>query len=281
MGVIYFNGVSSRSVGLVVENPPVYKTPEREYESYHVPGRNGDLLLDLGSFKNVTRSYDVAFGSFYKTHAEMASAVSAWLYSPRGEESPDYPVGEGFTSAYEGYFRLEDSYEPEYYRLARCINEIEFENTLNRLGRATIEFDCMPQRFLKSGDKPFIFDNESSSLSNKTVSIYNPTLFIAKPRINFTIEGDSTLVNSTLLQFSSQDKYNNNLNIVIYRPTASVGSFVGQLDSELEEFYSAVLTADWRRDNKHRFPIFRPGKTEIYIDDSMARMEIIPRWWTI
>ena len=46
MGVIVFNGISSKDVGIEVETFPEYTIPEREYEAIHVPGRNGDVIID-------------------------------------------------------------------------------------------------------------------------------------------------------------------------------------------------------------------------------------------
>ena len=50
MGVIIFNGIPSTNYGIHVEKPPVYATPERDYEVVHIPGRNGDLVIDNGSW---------------------------------------------------------------------------------------------------------------------------------------------------------------------------------------------------------------------------------------
>ena len=57
MGVITFNGVSSTSIGLVVERPPDYDVAERRYEVITIPGRNGDILMDDESFANSIRNY--------------------------------------------------------------------------------------------------------------------------------------------------------------------------------------------------------------------------------
>ena len=55
MGVIIFNNISSSDLGLEVETFPAYEVPEKEYDVVHVPGRNGDLLIDNGTFSNVPR----------------------------------------------------------------------------------------------------------------------------------------------------------------------------------------------------------------------------------
>lgn len=135
MGVIIFNGLSSKDYHIQVEHPPGYDIPEREFEAIHVPGRNGDILIGKNTYQNVTRSYEISFGSVKEKFPEMARRVSEWLHSTTT------------------YARLEDSYEPEYFRLAVCSSGLSIENILFHGGRTTIEFNCKPQRFLKIGEK--------------------------------------------------------------------------------------------------------------------------------
>ena len=59
MGVIIYNGISSEEFAIQVEHPPGYETPEKDYEVTHIPGRNGDIYVDKGSYKNASRSYDI------------------------------------------------------------------------------------------------------------------------------------------------------------------------------------------------------------------------------
>ena len=62
MGVIIFNGRSSKDRGIEVWSPPNYQVPQKDYDTIHIPGRDGDLLIDKESYKNVSRSYTVSFG---------------------------------------------------------------------------------------------------------------------------------------------------------------------------------------------------------------------------
>ena len=47
----------------------------------------------------------------------------------------------------EGYADLTDTYDTTVTRKARVANAIEFLNALNKFGKATIIFDCWPQRY--------------------------------------------------------------------------------------------------------------------------------------
>jgi hypothetical protein len=53
--------------------------------------------------------------------------VSAWLHST------------------SDYARLEDTFEPDIYRLAYYTEETEIENALTEYGRTTILFNCRPR----------------------------------------------------------------------------------------------------------------------------------------
>lgn len=135
MGIVIFDGRSSKNYGIQVEHPPGYQTPARDYEMVHIPGRNGDLLIDNGSYQNVSREYEIAVGSEDGDFTEMANRIAEWLHSA------------------PGYARLEDSYEPGYYRMAACSEGITVENLEQHAGRAKAVFNCKPQRFLKSGEE--------------------------------------------------------------------------------------------------------------------------------
>jgi len=160
MGIIYFNGVSSETVNIVVEHPPKLVVPERNYTITHIPGRNGDFLLDDGSFENVDIPYEIAVNT-EDGYFETMIKVAAWLHSNTG------------------YARLSDSYDSTHFRLAFYKDTVEFENLFNEAGRGEITFNAMPQRFLVSG--------EDAVEMTESGEIENPTLFTALPTI--TISG--------------------------------------------------------------------------------------------
>lgn len=241
MGVIIYNGISSRSIPIVVENPPNYVVAAKDYDPVHVLGKNGDVLIDNGSYQNVLRPYDIAFGSMERTHSEMATAVSEWLHSA------------------SGYARLEDDYEPDYYRMAYYQEETDIENILNRLGRATINFNCMPQRFLKIGDDPIIF--------TKPGQVYNPTRFEALPLLTIRGEGSGVLtIDGT------------ELSITDISDTIIIDCDLGEAYSESEPKNDKI---QWENSQYHRFPSLTKGLCEISFSGDITSVEVVPRWWTI
>ena len=174
MGVITFNGVPSDVLGIKVWTFPNYETPEKEIQMIHVPGRSGDIAIDLDSYKNVERSYQVSLYDKYKSFADLSAVLSNWLHSANG------------------YAPLYDSYEPYYYRMAIYSEGISYTNVLDQAVTATIVFNCKPQRYAFIGDEP-------KTITTSTI-LENPFSTIARPEIrvvgdgSFTINGVTTYV---------------------------------------------------------------------------------------
>lgn len=240
MGVIIFNGRSSADYGIFVETPPDHSWPEKDYDIVHVPGRNGDLLFDNGSYKNVSREYEIAVGSRTLRLHEQIDGIFSWLHSA------------------SGYARLEDSYEPEHFRLASYREENNLENILNHAGRATIKFDCKPQRFLKSGEQAVTFTGAGT--------IVNPTEFESLPIIKITKNSSSGVLNIN----------GHTLSIAADSSTSLV------IDSEIQNAYSGTLNKNNIVTlNTGSFPILGPGSNPVSFSGGITKLEVTPRWWTL
>lgn len=168
MGVIVYNGLSSDDFGIVVEHYPNYEFPERDYESVEIPGKNGTLLMDKHRYKNGKSSYDLAVADPETNLPVLANRLVNWLHSATG------------------YAKLSDSYEPLYYRLACFKDSGSISNIVNHGGRATIAFDCKPQRFLVSGDTPITNISSGSTITN-------PEMYPSKPLIKVIGRGPGIL----------------------------------------------------------------------------------------
>lgn len=234
MGVIIFNNKSSADCRIQVAHPPGYAYPERDYTITHIPGRNGDIIQDNGCYKNVERTYEVSFDVPNEDFATYANAVSAWLHSTTG------------------YARLEDSYEPNYYRMATYQESNIFENLYNQAGTATIVFECKPQRFLKTG--------ENTITINNSLTIMNPTGFEAYPL--FKVSGTSGVltVNGDSLTLSS------------------INEFV-MLDCELQDAYKESVNKNSTISGT--FPVLKSGSNTISWTGDISSVTMKPRWWTI
>lgn len=272
MGIVMYNGISSLDYGIQVEHPPEYRIPSRDYETIHIPGRNGDLVIDNGSYQNVNRSYKLAVGDRYKYFTEMAGGLSDWLHSA------------------SGYARLEDSYEPEYYRMAIFHNDVEIENILEHAGRVTVDFNCKPQRFLKSGERGLRIDNSGYVSVNPTAFSSSPIIIIhgnweygAKYRDWVRIIGDNDKY-SELSFNGSRGVYKivGEGNVGYHRPTYCLDCETGIVYEEKVDIESYRYTNMFSLSNG--LPKLYPGKNIITFstqNSAISYLEVVPRWWTI
>lgn len=234
--MIFWAGKGSDDVGAVVEYYPKRIYPSRKINTVNVPGRNGALIIDEHAYTNYTQMYDIYISAEELRLPRAARAVARWLYTP------------------SGYQRLEDSYEPDVYRLAYFSGPVEVENILNRFGRCTIEFNCKPQRFLRRGEAEIAIQSGGT--------IYNPTGFDALPLVTITGSGAGTL----------------QIGGVTVRILALDGSMT--LDSDTQNAYDGTLNrnADISAPD---FPRLKAGENSVYFDGGITAVKIIPRWWTL
>lgn len=241
-----FNGHNSLEYGITISGSGTYNKPARVVERFKIPGRNGELTVSDGSFENTSLTYPCfIFGNF---PARM-DWLSSWLLSGAG------------------YFRLEDTYHPEHFRMAEFTGPIEPEpTTLNRHGRFELTFNCKPQKFLKSGE---LWHNVQAE------SFVNPTGFNAKPLIEFTGPGVKTLtVNDTRVRIGAVEPGG----------SIAVGYALMYLDCDTWEAY------DQSGSNMNRYielldgsyPELKPGANTVRRSGGTEGfVRIMPRWWMI
>lgn len=234
----WFDGKCSADFGIMASGTYAFNAPERDVEKISVPGRNGDLIIDNDRLKNIQIQYPVSISKDFPNHA---LAAKGWLLSSKG------------------YKRLTDSYNPDYFRLAAFLGPVDFDvKFLNRIGEATLAFDCKPQLYLKSGNRPQRFDGPAV--------LGNPSGFPALPIIKVYGTGDGTLTVGGIT-----------VNLLDMEDTIT-------LDCEMQNAYREV-DGILENMNLHiyapEFPNLPPGDSEIRWTGGVERVEITPRWWTV
>ena len=126
---IWFGG---KPLPCTVERFPEIKKPARKFRQYNIPGRSGDLFFQDDVYENVLQRYDIYTGSDKSGSQQPWSELAAALYL-------------------DGYQTLSDSYDPQHFRKAVFNGPIDVDNSWNELGRASIEFNCRPERFRLDG----------------------------------------------------------------------------------------------------------------------------------
>ena len=231
--MIWFNGRSGDDFHVVVERYPEVIFPVRKHEKVSVPGRNGDILVQQDAFENVTQRYGIYVSAEASRLTPVTHKIAEWL-------------------CVKGYQRLEDSYFLDTFRLAAFQGGLEIENILNRFGRATIEFDCKPQRFYKFGD--FFIDITSGQ------KIQNPSPFTAKPILITTGSGAAT--------------------ITINNKTLTLTDCNGMtIDCELMQIYKNGVSQNGTITGN--FFDLPQGESEISWTGGITGIKLKPRWWTI
>lgn len=229
MGIITFNGASSSDYGIRVEKCPDYNSAERKVEFISVEGRNGDLVRDTGAYNNVTQTYEIYFGDENSTFQELSSAVSRWLLGSKG------------------YCRLEDDYFPDVYRLAVYNGMIQNRNFMNMKGRSVLQFNCKPQRYLKSGEQW-----QSITTGDSFVNDYMPCYPVFEITGNGTVSYGSTSITVTnnsgkvmILDTELQDAYTGSISVEPFSASYSAGTFQWFADTYSQDVMLPSNFADY------------------------------------
>ena len=189
-----FNGISLVDYQCFYDGSQLWRKPERLVEKCSVIGRNGDLIIDQGSYSNITRPFNCFIRKdVIKNYNSLIDALSNT----------------------KGYGRLETTEEPDVYYMASFVDEIQPDLwQFNEKGTFTLNFDFKPQKWLKMGENAIEIDS--------TISLVNPTSQIALPLIEVTGTGsiainDSTLTlanntSTTIIDCETQDCYEGTIN---------------------------------------------------------------------
>ena len=161
-----FGGVNSGDYGIYITGEAVYNAPERNVEIISVPGRNGDIVIDKGNFKNVEVTYHA--GTYGSDQMDFRTRIGSFRNALKAQS---------------GYQRLTDTYHPDQYRMAVFVDAFEVEAEPVVAGEFDLIFNAKPQRWLTAGETPVVVaDGET---------LNNPTLFDAEPLL--AIKGSGTV----------------------------------------------------------------------------------------
>lgn len=230
-----FNGKSSKDFGVYISGLNTFNAPERDIESISIAGRNGDLTRDNGRYKNL----DVTYPAFI--YDEMDVNIEGLR---------------NFLLSQIGYKRLEDTYHPNEYRMARYKGGFS-ANVVDWLeaGEFDIVFDCMPQRFLKIGEQPIELTANGS--------IFNEYEMTALPLIRAYGTGTFS-IGGIAIQITTANGYTD-------------------IDCDLQEAYKDTMATNCNGNivlTNGKFPELKSGANAVTIS-GITKLEIYPRWWIL
>lgn len=229
-----FRGHSSLEFSLLITEKGSYKGASRDISYTSVPGRSGDLITDNGRYKNIDIPYKFSLLNDSEfSFAEITHKIKGWLLSE------------------VGYFRLWDSYDSKYFRLASYSDEVNIEQELHDTGTLSLTFNCKPQKYSLEG--------ENTVILTAAGSLYNAEFFPSAPYIKIVGSGTITLtVNNNSFTFTDINEYI-------------------EIDSEIMNAYKGVVAQNNKMTGSG-FPTFLPGNNTIAWTGNVERLEIIPRW---
>lgn len=167
--------------GIYKLSPINFPSPAKDIEIVPVAGKNGSVVYDNGSYKNVELTAELVIEP-QKHYEDILS---------------QYDDIRDAIMTQKGYQRLEDSLYPDEYRLA-IATDCMLSEVDTALGKATITFDAKPQRFLKSGEQAVAFTD--SSKAQQTIYKYSDFSSYTKTSILDPL-GDELGIDITDVQF--------------------------------------------------------------------------------
>lgn len=219
----YLDGIDAQSAGIHLQAPIEFSEAIPIVNSQAIPGRNGDLIWETGSYENRSGS-----ASCFCLQKDVEIAVS---------HAGRFLIGK------RGYRRLETSDDPDHYWVARVKNSPQIAMRLRTLSPFDIGFDCKPQRFLKLGENSIQFE-EPGTLYNEFGQVALPFITAYGSGSGWLTIGDFTVEvksidNILFLDSDTQNAYNDdgnqnaNINAPIF-PTLKSGentiSFGGDVE---------------------------------------------------
>lgn len=227
-----YDGKPSTDFNTFLANSNFFAAAAEDVTRESVPGRNGDIFISNNRYQNF--------------------ALKTVVYIPDNVQK--YIDGlKGFLLSRGKYCRYEESYYPNYFRMARFLGPFEPDPINKWQAGVELEFDCKPQKYLKQGE--LVQEYTSSSI------IYNPTYYNAQPFIR--VYGYGTVEIGDYA-------------ITIARTTYPYID----IDCERMDAYYGTVNCN-NLISVSEFPVLIQGNNDIVLSNRINKIELTPRWWTV
>lgn len=230
-GNVVFGDVNLADYGAYAIWCNTFERPLRDTTRITVPGRNGEVIFDNGRYQDTAIDYVIVVDGQDNARNLLAALLSI-----------------------TGFARLEDSYDPEVYKVAR-INAAPVVDKMDDGGcRLSVKLMRKPQRYLKLGEQALTLIS--------SLTLYNPTLYTALPLIR--AYGNGTLaIGSQLIT------------------VADVTDTYIDIDSDIQNAsYGTANRNDKLTLNTGDFLNLPPGQNNI-VATGFTSIDITPRWWSL
>lgn len=165
---LFFNELNSYyDLGLKIIKRPNFSIAQKNINIYEVEGRNGSLIEDLGTYKDIEIS--VSFNFVDKVNInEKIRQIKNWLIGNIKDK------------------KLMLSDDSDVFYKVKYMKIDNIERTLKYLGRFNVVFVCDPFTYSKVGENTVI-------IINNNTTIYNYGTYYSEPELKIFGTGDITL----------------------------------------------------------------------------------------
>lgn len=176
--IIFNNKNSKDDLGLSIEKRPNIPLPQKRAERFSIPGRNGSLTYEEGTYEDI--QIDVLFGFLNNDFFDKLRIVKEWILNKK-----EYELTLTFSDDTDNFYKVKTVY----------VGNIERE--LKRIGKFTIQFLCDPFLYSYEGKNPIeilgptILHNDGYQ-SNPYLKIYG------NGTINLTINSNLIILNNVM-----------------------------------------------------------------------------------
>lgn len=158
---LYFNDTSSQDIGLFIKGYPIISSPVKNTRLKPIKGKDGDLVIDEGTYKD--RTITVKFNFIDKVDFKnKIRDINKWLFNITDNKL---------------YF----SDDPNYFYKVKLIDFEDIETELEIKGTFNVVFTINPYQFDKNSDDEITI--------NSGFVVYSPYFIKAKPIIKLIGEG--------------------------------------------------------------------------------------------
>ena len=246
-GTLKVDNIPLSNYGVYVSGKDTFTAPRKNYNFFTIPYRNGELLGLERRLDNINVVY---------RECGIVTSISSNLEGLRN-----------FLLSRDGYVKIEDSYHPNEYRMG--VYEGGFEADVSAMmtdAKFDLIFNCMPQRWLKSGDTVV----EVTS----TKDFNNPSKFASKPLVRVYGYGQF-MIGGLVVQVQQHTRAYIDIDcdrMDCYCGKYNMNEYVDVYKYENSQYYSTV-----------DFPTLPSGNSSVTIQttSTMTKLEVTPRWWIV
>lgn len=151
---VEYNGKWNTSLYILVKERPAIPSPEYDYDTVKIPGRDGELYIEQKSVKDITITISFTFACKLHRWQGVAREARKWLM---GKE--------------DRRLILSDS-QDRYYKVKHVVLD-QTERQIKEVGEFSADFICEGRQYLIEGDWPLELTYTNSS-GGQSAHIWNP-----------------------------------------------------------------------------------------------------------